>query len=278
MKEFIDFPDDYKPANLSPSEFDNVTGALDDFPNWDDEVSWQDTDSIDWDEPEPLAEYDSELRQPIYSMDDDDDGSLRIELRIDEWLAKLDTISAVERCLMVELLNEIGYGRMGWWLSWLDKQQWTNETLLLFLRFRAHWESRPHWWEYSYWSWRAHCWYPTRSRYSLSWDGTYELVHRRLDCRPDEIIDETWLGDWLDMALWRHGFRSFASFAIFRAGFESGNNWMQQIDWHEPDDWSQNGLGSRWNNGSRLYSYGPPTWFAEQDWYDPYEWHDNLGW
>lgn len=276
---WVDSPVDDQSDYLAQAEIDSDTDGLDILLELDDdEIEVTDADDSEWDEPEPLVEYDGELRRQLYVIDEYDDDTLGIDLRIDQWVAGLDAINIIQRSLVAELLRKFGRNRLRRWLLWLDKQQWTGESLLLFLRFRVHWESNPHLWEYSFWDWRANCWYPTRSRYSLSLDDTYELVCLRLDCHPSEIIDETWLGDWVNLALWRHGFRSFASFAKFRAGFTSSNGWLRHIDWYALDDLDGDEGISRWQNGDRLYRYGPPTWFAEQNWYEPREWHDNLGW
>ena len=270
----VDGNSDYLPL----AEFDDVENELDIQLEWWAEDEETDADELEWDEPEPLAEYDSELRQWLYVIDDYDDAALGVELRLDQWVATIGTANLFQRHVAAQLLRDIGNNRLRTWLPWLSKQQWTGESLVLFLRFRAHWESNPHWWEYSYWDWRARCWYPTRNRYSLSLEDTYQLVHLRLDCPTKEMIDEAWLADWLDLALWEHGFRSFASFALFRAGFSNGDNWIRHIDRYALDDSHSNETGSRWNNEHRLYRYGPNPWFAEQNWYEPNEWHDNLGW
>ena len=246
--------------------------------DWDDDVVSSDEDSPEWDEPEPLAEYDGELRQPLYAIDDDD--ALGIELRIDQWVAaKLGATPIDQHDQIVELFGEFGGNRLRSWLPWLNKQEWTAGNLLLFLRFRLIWDSNPHWWEYSFWDWRSYCWYPTRNRYTLSLSDSYELIHRRPGHSPKEIIDETWLGDWLELGLWKCGFSSFASFAVFRAGFELNDNWQRHLDWSTTDNSGRDGEDSdRRINGHRRYPYGPPLWFDRQDWYDPCEWHDNLGW
>ena len=263
---------------LTPAEFEAYADDPEGLLEWDDDdMESADPDGFEWDEPEPLAEYDDELRQPRYVLDEYD-GALGIDLRIDQWVARIDFTSAIQRYSIKEILKGLGNNRLRWWLSWLDKQQWTGESLLLFLKFRVHWEASPHLWESSYWDWLGRCWYPTRSRYSLSLDDTYELVQRRLDHLPSEIIDEAWFGDWLNMALWQHGFRSFASFAVFRAGFAGGDNWLRHVEWYASDDMDDDKTGSHWRNSHHLYRYGPPVWFAEQNWTDPSEWHDNLGW
>ena len=259
-----------------PAEFDDDAHDLATLLEWDDDDTEQ--EQLEWDEPEPLFQYDDELSRPLYLPDEYDDNVLSIALRIDQWVAGLDATNASQRYLIAELLRTLGYNRLRRWLPWLNKQQWTGEILLLFLRFRVHWESNPHLWEHSFWDRRAHCWYPTRSRYSLSLDDTYALVHRRLDHSPDTIIDETWLGDWLDLTLWQHGFHSFASFAVFRAGFTGSDSWQGHVDWYASDGTGSDESGPMWQDGQCLHRFGPPIWFAEQNWYEPSEWHDNLGW
>lgn len=248
--------------------------------DWDDDLASADEDESEWDEPQPLSEYDGELRQPLYAIDEDDDDALGVDLRIDQWLAtKLGSATSNQRGQIAELLGEFDSQRLRRWLPWLDKQEWTAGSLLLFLRFRIVWDLNPHWWEYSFWDWRSYCWYPTRNRYILSLNDSYDLIHRRLDHSPKEIIDETWLGDWLELALWQRGFPSFASFAVFRAGFEPSENWQRHLDWNTVDDSGRyDGASDKHVSGYRRYRHGPPLWFNRQDWYDPCEWHDNLGW
>ena len=248
--------------------------------DWDDDLASAEEDGSEWDEPEPLAEYESELRQPLYIFDEDDDDALGIDLHIDQWIStKLGTATSDQRTQIAELLGELGRNRLRRWIPWLNKQEWTAGNLLLFLRFRLIWDLNPHWWESTFWDWRSYCWYPTRSRYNLSLADSYELIHRRVGHSPNEIIDEAWLGDWLKLALWKCGFLSFASFAVFRAGFENSENWQRNLDWNAVDSLSRDGeLVDRRINGYRCYRYGPPLWFDDQDWYDPCEWHDNLGW
>ena len=237
-----------------------------------------DEDADEWSEPEPIAEYTAGLRQPRYIVRDDDVDPTWT-LSVDEWVSGLANATNTEKIQTADLLRDLGRRRWLRWLPWLSKQQWTGESLLSFLRFRAYWESSPRWWENSFWDWRTRCWYPTRSRYSLSLHDTYELVHRRLDRPPKEMIDEAWLADWLDLSLWKHGFRSFASFAVFRAGLSSVDAWIRQIDWYALDDSDGDKTVPQWNNRHRLYRYGPHIWFAKQNWYEPNpESTDGHGW
>ena len=265
-------------AGLEP-ESQIAAGDFDALPDWDDEFDSNATDDSDWDEPELTAEYDSELRQPLYVIEDDDP-ALAGELRIDQWVAvKLGAFTSTQRGEIAELLRDLNPNRLRRWLPWLGQQEWTGDSLLLFLRFRELWDSTSHWWECTFWDHRAKCWYPTRNRYSLTLNDAYDLVMSRLGFRPREVIDEAWLGDWIEMKLWQHGFLSFASFAAFRARFGRGESWMRQVEWYVQDVSDSSDAGtSRRANGYQLHRYGPPLWFAEQDWYDPSDWHDNLGW
>ena len=270
-----DPPSDDLPAIAAELD-DEYSGILQD---WDDDLDSSEEDELGWDEPEPLAEYDSELRQPLYTVDKDD-FALSDELKIDQWVAtKLRDATSNERGQIAELLEEFDSQRLRRWLPWLDQQDWTAGSLLLFLRFRLVWDSNPHWWEYSFWDWRSYCWYPARNRYSLSLTDSYDLIRLRLDHSPKEIIDETWLGDWLELSLWQRGFPSFAAFAVFRAGFKPRENWQRHLDWNTVDDSGRyDWVSDNHVSGYRCYRYGPPIWFNKQDWYDPCEWHDNLGW
>ncbi len=255
---------------------DDLASSLD----LDDNSGRVDIDDVDWDEPELLSEYNGELRQPLYVIDDDDDYFLGNELLIDRWVAtKLATYTRIRQKQIAELLREFSVNRLRRWLPWLEKQQWTGGSLLLFLRFWVYWDSNQHWWEHSFWDYRLQCWYLTRSRYSLSLDDSYNLIQLRRHYRPSEVINETWLGDWIELALWQRGFRSFASFAVFRAKFKPGESWQRHLNSDAPEDPEGYDVQSNKRiNGYRRYRYGPPLWFSEQDWYDSSEWHDNLGW
>ena len=252
------------------------------LPEWDDEDDLDDVNGIYHDDLEPLSEYDSELRQPLYVIDEDD-ATLSNELMVDRWVAtSLRNATGIEKERISALLRQLTGRRLRYWLRWVEQQEWNGHSLLLFLRFREHWNANPHWWECSFWDRRMVRWHPTRSRYSLSLDASYELVQRRLGHSPGAVIDESWLGDWLELRLWERGFPSFASFAVFRAGFQLGENWQRHLDWDPADDgdgfrYGQNGLEMR-ANLYWAYRCGPPLWFLDQDWYDPSEWHDNLGW
>ena len=133
----------------------------------------------------------------------------------------------------------------------------------------------------------------------LSRDAAYEVIQQRLHCQPDEVIEDSWFRDWDDLFLWRYGFTSFASFAVFRAGLNDDEDWRSHLSTEFDGD--RRALALRrnfydddsndifdlwadripvWENDSpfRTYVGGSPLWFAVQDWYDTAEWHDHLGW
>ena len=273
--------DDADDLDTPPDQdYDPSPADIDMAQDLDDDSDPVDANEVDWDEPEQLSEYDGELRQPLYVIDDEDDYVLGNELRIDRWVAtKLATYTKFQQRQITRLLGEFSDNRLRRWLPWLDKQQWTGDSLLLFLDFWGYWDLNQHWWEYSFWDNRLQCWYLTRSRYSLSLDDSYDLIQLRTDCRPSEVIDETWFDDWHELALWQRGFYSFASFAVFRAKFKPGERWQLHLNSDDPDDAEGYDVQSNKRiNGCQTYRYGAHLWFSEQDWYDSNEWHDDLGW
>ena len=73
------------------------------------------------DDPEPLAEFDSELGQPLYEPNDDTRG-LPWQLRIDKLLVHIDEISDVQRQEITETLLEFSQQRLKKWLPWLQEK------------------------------------------------------------------------------------------------------------------------------------------------------------
>ena len=258
----------------------------------------------EWDEPEPVAEYDSELSEALH-ISEDVPGIYR-NLKINEFVARISPSTDRQRVQISQLLEDLSAGRLRRWLPWLCEQNWSGHSLILFLDFRLNfWEENPEWWEYTFWHSRSgHWWaYPSSSYNVLSLDETYTLVQARLEYSSQEIIDEAWLKDWEDFALWKHGFPSFASFAVFRAEMIDGEDWRKVLvsnsDYHElsVEERSIYALydvshraetlmasldGGRYSVWEDHLPYRNPRrsllWFAMQDQYDPAEWHDNLGW
>ncbi len=215
-----------------------------------------------WDEPEPLGEYEPELRRQLPGIDNDDAEALIGELRIDQWVSRIVAATAVQQKRIATLLWQLGDKRLRSWLPWLGKQQWTGASLLLFLEFWDIWDRRPHWWASSYWDPGLRCWRPTGRpvRTSLSRDASYKLVQLRLNQRPYEVIDEAWFDDWNELELRSRGFPTFASFAVFRAGFKPGENWKAHLDSDTPDDFDYDDADSA------------------RDWYDSNDWRDSWDW
>ena len=197
----------------------------------------------EWDDPEPLAEFDAKGQQPLYNVNDDDTNGLSRKLRIDALVSKIGSTNNGQREHMVETISEFSHDhRQG--LSWLERrheqQSWTADSLMLFLVFHTYWNTNRHLWVGEFWDPMLACWCPTSNHYSLSWDACLLLVQRRFkqhpNCHPDEVVDGSWLRDWREMTMWRHGFWTFASFAVFRSGFGPDENWRSQVDWYESDD------------------------------------------
>ena len=229
----------------------------------------------EYDEPEPLAEYDEDLSEPVY-VSDADDADIRIAVRIDEFIASVDAVSGEQRNRIAELLDDLGPTQLRHWLQWLDRYSWTADNLILFLEFRSIWEGSSNLWEYRFWWARYGDWWSYHSKSQLSRDNMRHLVQLRLHCSPEEVIAEAWFTDWEDFEMWKRGFPSFATFALFRAELADSENWQNSLNTYETnaqDDADSSNPYTPFNQ-SELKK----CWFAIQDWYDPSEWHDNLGW
>ena len=180
------------------------------------------------DEPEPLIEYDSLLREPLYQVDADDTDLFRT-IPVDQWVSSIDEINDSQTGEITDLLLDFSTSRLRRWLPWLRRQNWTGESLLLFLQFRVYWDENPGLWEASFWDSRFGCWRPTWSRYNLSRDDQFDLIQYRVGYPPPEIIDGAWFQDWESFTLWKYGFPAFAEFALFRAVIADGEDWRNHV-------------------------------------------------
>ena len=225
-----------------PSDF----GFPDDIPNG-------------FDEPELESEFSSGISQTLH-IPDSGISVISRTLELDGFLARVRDMTDVQRDSIEETLSGFTAKKRANWIQWMSRKEWTGKSLLLFLRFYDIWGKTRKWWE---------CFPDTSSdlriHYNsnvLSRDKCYALVHRRLDHRPENVIDEAWLADWEDSRLWRYGFDSFASFAVFRAGIPPGEDWRFYI-----------GFGSR----NRHRNQELRDWEIYSEWWDYMsEWRDNL--
>ena len=243
--------------------------------------------------PEPLEEFDGELRQPLFVIPEDSDHDFRWRLKIDEAVAAIAVASVAEREEVRDLLWDFCYRQTRKW-SWLKEKSWTTASLRLFLEFQSCWQGNPEWWEASFYNGHTGVWRIQWSRYNLSLDDCYILIQQRIDCPPDQVIEPEWFDDWQQYGLWLRGFHSFADYALFRSKLGEGDPWQQRIDWRiytETDTTDAEGSnGDNWGvagtedipvDGHKDRANGHcalENWFIQQVWYDPTEWHDNLGW
>lgn len=250
---------------------------------WDDENIYSDEDfeyGYDvYDEPEPLAEYDEDLSEPVYVSDVDDVG-IRIAVGIDEFIASVPEVSDRQRNRIAQLLDDLEPMRLRRLLPWLHQNSWTGPSLLLFLEFHSIWEDSSNLWEYRFWWARYGDWWSYHSKSQLSRDNMRRLVQLRLHCSPEEVIAEAWFTDWEDFEMWKRGFPSFARFALFRAELAEGEDWQDSLSTYETDTQDDADSLTLQNPASEfieVLASDSLQWFANQDWYDPSEWHDNLG-
>lgn len=259
-------------------------------------------DSESLDEPEPFAEYDSELADPLYEPVDEYEIN-GLELRLDQFMTSVRLSESQQLEEIRSILSNFSSARLSNWLPWLESKEWNSHNLLLFLEFRELWDSNPDWWERWIWVRRLGPRTTHTNASVLNRDSTYDLIQHRLKCAPDEIIDLTWFDEWDYYAMWKHGFYSFAAFAMFRAQVKDDEDWKRLVTWNGYDglsvEWIYTAVEYQFRGGEakymidqsldrwhvweseiphRSYPSGPPDWFAIQDWYDAEEWHDSLGW
>jgi len=212
--------------DFDPTEHDSW--GVEDLAEEEPEDPWSDTPA--WAEPEPTVDASSELGESLYPPDNTITDLSR-ELNIDELLNAAIPSTENQRARCYELLCTFSTRRLRYLIPWLRKRAWCGTKLLLFLDFRVLWElpRNMRWWENFCWSDHQEVWIPRYISSTLTLDHAGELVERRRQRALEDIIDRTWLEDWDDSAAWEAGIRSFASFAVFRAGVPEGQDWRELL-------------------------------------------------
>ena len=183
-----------------------------------------------WDEPEPTVDAVSDLSESLYPPDDTVT-DLSLELKIGELLVRVGSINEEEHAQCLELLKACGVGRLRHMLPWLRDRTWRGAQLRLFLEFRKHWESNANvrWWETFLWSEYEQCWMPRYQPGTLTLDHVRQLTLRRSNRAVYDVIDDEWFQEWDAYAPWELGVRSFADFALFRAGIPAQDDWREYL-------------------------------------------------
>lgn len=182
----------------------------------------------DWVEPDPSSDASSEFSESLYPPDETIT-EISCELKIGELLTRIGPITEEQRSRCHDVLGDCGIGRLRRWIPWLGRQAWGGAMLQLFLEFRRHWEANMRWWETFRWDHREQEWMPSYQSGTLTLDHGRELVEKRAHCDVAEVIDPAWFPEWEDCAAWELGIRSFASFAVFRAGVPNGDDWQERL-------------------------------------------------
>ncbi len=188
-------------------------------------------DGGDWEEPDPTANPISELSESLYPPDNSIT-DISKELKIGELLAFVAPCTLMQHARCHELLSACNVGRLRRLIPWLRNYSWCGDKLQLFLEFRDLWESpsNVHWWEFFYWDHLDQEWMPKYLKTTLTLEHARELVENRAGRVVTEVIEVNWFDDWENYAAWEHGTRSFASFAVFRAGIPDDVCWWEYLD------------------------------------------------
>lgn len=191
-------------------------------------------DTGDWAEPEPTVEPASSLNESLYPPDYTITDISR-DLKIGELLAFVSPCTRIQHTRCHELLSACSVGRLRRLIPWLRNRSWCGDKLQLFLEFRDLWESpgNSHWWEVFYWDYWGQTWIPNYFYTTLTLEHARELVEWRAGRVFTEVIDGRWFDDWEDYAAWELGIRSFASFAVFRAGIPDSVRWWEYLGQHD---------------------------------------------
>lgn len=223
-------------SDIGAFEVNSATDTLWDIEDLRDDTfpgQWDDVPDIegDWVEPDPTADPISALAEPLY-LPDNSITDVSRELKIGELLALITPCAQEQRDRCHELLNTCGLGQLRCLIPWLRKHTWCGDKLQLFLEFRNHWElnSNVRWWEIFYWDYYGQTWIPKYYNTTLTLEHTRYLVEKRVGRVVTEVIDRSWFDDWDDSAAWEHGIRSFANFAVLRAGLPDGDQWREYLN------------------------------------------------
>lgn len=244
------------------------------------DLAWADegpTNYIDdlgeWDEPEYFAEPDSDLHEPLYFVDPSITAISR-DLTINIFASGIADIDNEQIVSITQLLGEFSIRRLQSWLPWLREQEWTGQSLLLFLEFRKLWESESvsDWWESCYWNSASGCYLSSFSHYALSKNATYQLIQNRLDYPANQVIDDQWFVDWNEGEIWKRGFPTFAVFALLRSECTDWETRLEAVLEENTDV-----MWRAWKVDAAAKQQ-VPFYLVEQDWHHSSEWHDNLGW
>lgn len=176
-----------------------------------------------------LSDYEPDLHQPLTGEIEPDDNITR-ELGINELIAVVREATVAQQEELKGLLRSFTLGEWRRWRRWLLRQDWTGESLLLFIRFWEVWDNCNDWWETTYWHQWAEVWWVEFNRGALKLDDAYLLVQRRLGCRPNAVIDSGWLDEWQAARTWEHSrFFSFAEYAVARAAYPDKTEWNRYL-------------------------------------------------
>ncbi len=235
------------------------------------------------DEPEPIAEFESDLQERLFEQDLDRKVSYRA-IKINQWFTSLGHIDDDVRVETTQTLMGFTDPKFNFWFAWMQTKAWDEDSLLRFFRFRAYWDDNSEFWERILWSPHSKKWHRSHSPYSLSLDKTYILVHRNLQFSADYVIDEEWLADWdyLDTRiLIKQGFFSFSDFVMYRSQLHFSEDWRRRPDLGvDFDSKVDHYLMEKSINQSASYltwtgNRNPiENWFEIQDWYPRVEWDD----
>ena len=186
------------------------------------------------------ADYEDDTSRPAFPSSKSDTGIAK-DLPVDEWLSSLTDLTKKEREEVATWVGGLRPPRFGSWLPWLKDQKWDRRTLLAFLQFQAYWDVNWELWVVRIPT-KQRGWIERHYRNTMTRDMALELTKLRLDCAPEDVIDDDWIDQWWDRplrALLDKKVDSLAVYALHMARWDGVEPWPEYPEMSWNDFWDE---------------------------------------
>lgn len=166
------------------------------------------------DEKIDISEYDEDVRQIPWAMDDTD-SLRRARQKAASIVSKMFFTSKCKQDVflhwLIDLFQHFDNSATYRAIATAVDRGVTGDTLRDMVALRDIWEDRTEWWVARY-GW-AHSVDTLRNgRTALTWKLARQICEARSDFSPEDMIDDAWLHEWLHLRAGEEGFFSFLHF------------------------------------------------------------------